>query len=179
MFQITTTSGTQTAELLILMVCPAWLPSISRHGSGNLWGRQCLGKMPCMCACSATQLCPTLWSPKDHSLPVPSVHGISQARILNWIAIYFSRVFSGPRDGTLIFCIAGRLFTTESLRFNGYSWIYVSQLLHALLPLLWAFKWLFLKILLRFLLLVVVLLVWKSSLLSYPGSSSCPSPLTS
>ena len=34
------------------MACPAWLPSISRHGSGNLWKRQCLGKMPCMCVCA-------------------------------------------------------------------------------------------------------------------------------
>ena len=41
-----------------------------------------------------------------------SVHGILQARILEWIAIPFSRGFSWPRDWTLVSCIAGRLVTT-------------------------------------------------------------------
>ena len=33
------------------------------------------------------QLCPTLCNPIDYSLPAPSVHGIFQARVLEWIAI--------------------------------------------------------------------------------------------
>ena len=37
----------------------------------------------------ATQLCPTLCSPMDYSLPCSSVHGISQARILKWVAFSF------------------------------------------------------------------------------------------
>ena len=37
-----------------------------------------------------TQLCPTLRDPMDCSLPGPSVHGIFQARVLEWGAIYFS-----------------------------------------------------------------------------------------
>ena len=37
----------------------------------------------------ATQLCPTLCSPMDYSLPCSSVHGISQARILKWVAVSF------------------------------------------------------------------------------------------
>ena len=45
--------------------------------------------------------------------PVSSVHGISQARILEWVAISFSRGSSRPRDRTCISCIAGRFFTTE------------------------------------------------------------------
>ena len=39
------------------------------------------------------------------------VHGISQARILEWLAIRFSRGSSWPRNQTWIFCIAGRFFT--------------------------------------------------------------------
>ena len=37
------------------------------------------------------QLCPTLWDPVDCSLPGPSVHGILQARNLEWVAISFSK----------------------------------------------------------------------------------------
>ena len=37
-----------------------------------------------------TQLCPTLWDPLDCSPPGSSVHGILQARILEWVAISFS-----------------------------------------------------------------------------------------
>jgi len=42
-----------------------------------------------------------------------SVHGILQARILEWIAIPFSRGTSQPRDQILVSCIAGRFFTVE------------------------------------------------------------------
>ena len=48
------------------------------------------------------------------SPPGSSVHEIFQARILDWIAISFSRGFSQPRDGTHISCIGSRFFTTES-----------------------------------------------------------------
>ena len=58
------------------------------------------------------QLCPTLWDPKDCSPPGFSVHGILQARLLEWIAIPFSRGSSWPRNWTLVSCIAGRFFTT-------------------------------------------------------------------
>ena len=44
----------------------------------------------------------TLWNPMDHSPSGPSVHGISQARILEWVAIPFSRRSSRPRDQTLV-----------------------------------------------------------------------------
>ena len=42
-----------------------------------------------------------------------SLHGTSQARILEWVAFSFSRGTSQPRDGTCISCFAGRFFTTE------------------------------------------------------------------
>ena len=58
-----------------------------------------------------TQSCPTLCDPTDCSLPGSSVHGILQARILEWIAIPFSRRTSQPRDWTLVSCLTGRFFT--------------------------------------------------------------------
>ena len=49
-------------------------------------------------------------------LPGFSVHGISQARILEWVTISFSRGSFCPRDQTHISCVAGRFFTAEPLR---------------------------------------------------------------
>ena len=47
-----------------------------------------------------TQSCPTLGDPMDCSPQVSSVHGILQARMLEWIAFSFSRGSSWPRDWT-------------------------------------------------------------------------------
>ena len=52
----------------------------------------------------------------DCSLPGSSVHGILQARILEWVAIPFSRGSSWPRDWTWVSCIAGRFFTIWATR---------------------------------------------------------------
>ena len=63
-----------------------------------------------MCVLVA-QLCQTLCDPMDCSLLGPSVHGISQARIMEWVAISFCRgVFlsQGLNWGP---CISGRFFT--------------------------------------------------------------------
>ena len=49
----------------------------------------------------------------DCSLPSSSVHGILQARILEWVAISSSRGSSCPKDLTQISCIAGRFFPAE------------------------------------------------------------------
>ena len=54
---------------------------------------------------------PSICSPMDCSPTGSSIHGISQARILEWVALPFSRGSSQPRDRTQVFCIAGRLFT--------------------------------------------------------------------
>ena len=67
------------------------------------------------CCCLVVQSCPTLCDPMDYSPPGSSVHGISQARILKWVAIFFSRVSSWPRDGRM--CLLHwqmDFFTTES-----------------------------------------------------------------
>ena len=48
----------------------------------------------------------------SHIVPSSSVHRIIQARILEWIAVPFSRESSQPRDGSQVSCIAGRFFTS-------------------------------------------------------------------
>ena len=54
----------------------------------------------CVCVCVLVALsCPTLWDSVNCSPPGSSVHGILQARILEWVAIPFSKAFSPPRDG--------------------------------------------------------------------------------
>ena len=63
------------------------------------------------CLCEVAQSCPTLCNPIDCSLPVSSVHGIFQARVLEWGAIFFSRGSSQPRDQTQVSYIVGRRFT--------------------------------------------------------------------
>ena len=62
-------------------------------------------------SCLVAQSCLTLCKVMDGSPPGSSVHGILQARILEWVAIPFFMVSSLPRDQTLVTCIAGRLFT--------------------------------------------------------------------
>ena len=61
--------------------------------------------------CEVAQSCPTLCDPMDCSLPGSSVHGIFQARVLEWVAISFSRGSSQPRDWTRVSRFAGRRFT--------------------------------------------------------------------
>ena len=68
---------------------------------------------------SVAQLHLTLCDPLDCSLPCSSVHGNSQARIVEWVAISFFRGSSWPQDWTCvscISCIAGGFFTTEPSR---------------------------------------------------------------
>ena len=62
------------------------------------------------------QWCLTFCDPMDCSPPGSSVHGSLQARILEWVAISFSRGSSQPRDQTEVSCIAGRFFTIWTTR---------------------------------------------------------------
>ena len=64
--------------------------------------------------CVPAQSCPTLCNSKVCNPSNYSVHGILQARILEWIAFYTSRGSSQPWDGIHISFTAGRLFTTQS-----------------------------------------------------------------
>ena len=60
--------------------------------------------------------CIQLCNPMDCSLPGSSVHGILQARILEWVVISFSRGSSQGRDWTRVSWIAGRFFTVWATR---------------------------------------------------------------
>ena len=62
------------------------------------------------------RLCTTLCDPMDCGLPESSVNGILQARILEWVAIFFSRGFSWSRDRTWVSGIVGRRFTVWAPR---------------------------------------------------------------
>ena len=75
------------------------------------------------------QSCPTLCNPVDCSPPGSSVHGILQARILEWVAISFSRGSSRPRDWTQVSCIAGSRFNLWATReAHTYTYIYLKTL---------------------------------------------------
>ena len=66
--------------------------------------------------------CPTLCDPMDCSLRGPSVHGIFQARILEWVAISFSRRSSQPGVQTRVSHIVGRRFTVWATREVTLAW---------------------------------------------------------
>ena len=67
-----------------------------------------------VCVCVSMRLVsqsgPNVGNPMDCSLPGSSLHGVLQARILEWVAISFSRGSSQPRDPMQVSCIAGRCF---------------------------------------------------------------------
>ena len=67
------------------------------------------------------QLCLTLWDPTDYSPPGSSVHRILQARILEWVAIPFSRGSSHPRDQTRVSHTADRFFAVWATKITIYS----------------------------------------------------------
>ena len=79
-----------------------------------------------------TPLCPTLCDPVDCSLPGSSICGVLQAKILEWVAISFSRGSSRPRDRTQVSLIAGRRFTLWATRALIYNIRFsLSDLLHS------------------------------------------------
>ena len=71
------------------------------------------------------QPCLTVCFPMDCSLPGSSVHGIFQARVLEWVAIYFSRGSSQPRDLTWVSHIVGRCF--YCLSYEGSTYFMVTE----------------------------------------------------
>ena len=67
-----------------------------------------------VCVCVhvlVAQWCPTLCNSMNSSPPGSCIHRILQTRMLEWVAIPFSRGFSQPRDRTWVSCITGRFFT--------------------------------------------------------------------
>ena len=90
---------------LISLVEALWCNTLQSSGRRTLC--LCLGlHMPDP---SLAQLCLTLCDPTDCSPPDSSVHGILQARILQWGAISYSRASSPPRDWTCISCLGRQM----------------------------------------------------------------------
>ena len=85
--------------------------NLCRHCSPTQNAFLCLVRETLESESEVAQSCPTLCDPMDCRRPGPSIHGIFQARILEWGAIFFSRGSSWPRDWTQVYRIAGRLFT--------------------------------------------------------------------
>ena len=82
------------------LICKKYQESAQHRVSGGLIAKSCL----------------TLWDPMDCSPTSSSVHGNSQARILEWVAIPFSRGSAWPRDQTQVSYIAGRFFTNWAIK---------------------------------------------------------------
>ena len=90
------------------------------------------GMCVCVSACMHAQLCSTLCDPMDCSSPGVSVHGIFQGRILEWVAISYSRDLSdsGIEPTSLVsLALGGRFFTVNTtwevpflLGQQVYSW---------------------------------------------------------
>ena len=73
---------------------------------------------------------PTLCDPMDCSLPGSSIHGIFQARILEWVAISFFRRFFRPRAWTQVSGTVGRCFTVWTIR-EVRAWEGMVEIRHA------------------------------------------------
>ena len=80
----------------------AWRPSAAALPAGSAFVSQHCSVR----ACSVTELCLTLCNPVDCSPLGSSVHGILQARMLEWVSMPSSRGSSWPRDGTRVSCVS-------------------------------------------------------------------------
>ena len=92
-----------------------------------------------------TQSCPTLSDPMDCSIPGFSVHGIFQARLLEWVAVPFSRGSSQPKGGPQVSLTAGRFFTIWATReAHGYESWTIKKAKHQRIDVfeLWCWRWL-------------------------------------
>ena len=89
-----------------------------------------------VCVCSVTQLCPTLWDPRDCSLPGSSVHRIFQARILEWVAIFLLQgIFPIQRYTLQLLCLLHWQVDSLPLHHlgNPHKYIHVIKLYNSML----------------------------------------------
>ena len=100
---------------LLLCFQPTFCPKNSELSAPMITGASSLQKI-ILCVCVCVQSCLTLCDPMDYSPPGSSVHGLFQARILEWVASRgSSRGSSRPRDRTCVSCVCvscGGFFTT-------------------------------------------------------------------
>ena len=94
------------------------------------WGHKESDMLEQLALHQSCQLCLTLCDPMDCSLPGFCIHGIFQARVLQWAAISFSRRSSQPRDWTWVSCTADRCFTIWATREAQKRWLTVCQVKH-------------------------------------------------
>ena len=100
-------------------------PSLSQNGIKQ-WCN-CL-RIHLATAAKSLQSCSTLCNPRDDSKPGSSVPGIFQARILDWVAVSFSRRSSQPRDQTQVSHVVGRCFTIWATGEVKINWDNVKML---------------------------------------------------
>ena len=95
-----------------------WFPKDCKGEWRNFWNERNVPYIDCSGESESVvgQSCPTLCDPVDCSLLGFSLHGVLQARILEWVAMFFSRGASQPRDGTQVSCTAGRCFNLWATR---------------------------------------------------------------
>ena len=108
------------------------LPSMGSHRVGHDWSDLAAAVshgMNVKVKVSITQSSPTLCDSMDCTPPGSSLRGILQARILEWIAIPFSRRSSQPRDWTWVSHIVGRFLTIWATG-TPLVWIYYSAFNH-------------------------------------------------
>ena len=118
------TTNDPISSFLCLSNIPLYTYSISplsTHLLMDIWLFLCPGY--CKQCCNeyrkwseVTQSCPTLCDPMHCSLPGSLVHGIFQARVLEWVAISFSRGSSQPRERTRVSQTASRHVTVWATR---------------------------------------------------------------
>ena len=97
---------------------PAWTSGISwfMYCWSLAWRTLSIALLACAAAAKSLQSCPTLCDLIDGSPLGCSVPGILEARILEWVAISFSRGSSQPRNQTQVSSIAGRFFANWATR---------------------------------------------------------------
>ena len=103
------------------------MPITQMNGS-FYWFPVILTWIECVCACVSFSVVSDSLRLHGLYLPGSSVHGILQARILEWVAISFPRGSSQPRDRIQVSLIAGRFFTiwaTREARDIDYVILYV------------------------------------------------------
>ena len=123
----------EDSTLKPMFVSVLLIPSKSSAGFLTVWG---VGLNPnfwlsrCLVGPKknkVAQSCLTLWDSMDYSPPRSSVHGIFQARILERVAIPFSRGSSQPRNQTRVSCIAGRFFTIWATKVGPREFLFLTS----------------------------------------------------
>ena len=91
--------------ITLLIQGALFLQSVSFHPKAKILKFKNTNIIHHFYCCLVTKLCLTLCDLMDCSLPGSSVHGVSQARILEWVVIFFSKGSSLCRDWTCVSCI--------------------------------------------------------------------------